>query len=398
MKSYFCLIFLFCGNLFASEISIQDFTQRVRERNYLILEQAERVYQARQRIEFARGELLPSLNVWKFLNLATNPFDISSWVEMAPFLSPASWFRLEQNKIYYQAELHGYSALVGNQVMNSRVLYMKVLQDHQVLKLVRDYREELSQVYEIVKLKVDLGMESPEAGREIQIRILALEEDLIRLRAYLSDARSELASIAGYAGNSELTPRELRPVEITSKQKVSYDSIANEVVFNSSELKQFDEFLRIIPSIKKEIKFSFLGLSSASQGTGGGVFDGLPIPSGLGFSTAPSMNISSSQERLLRIQRQSVLETLLRQVKSATDHLSAQIEIRSFVIQRKSVAEASASSYLQKLQLGERVDLVRLADAFHAKQMALAAVVENEFQFRLQKEKIQRLRSGGDYN
>jgi hypothetical protein len=397
MKILLVAAFLLSPSIWASETSIQDFTYLVKNKNYTVLEQAEKVYQARQRIEFARGELLPSLNVWKLVNIVTNPLDISSWAEIAPFLSPSNWFRLEQNKVYYQAELHGYSAMLGNQVMNSRILFMKVNQDHRIMRFIRDYKTELESVYDIIKLKIDLGMEPPESGRELKIRILALNEDLIRMRAYLSDARSELAYIAGYAGNSEINPKDLRPVEISSKGKITYDRIANEVIYNASELKQFDEFLRILPSVSKEIQFSFLGMSSASQGTAGGVFDQVPIPSGLGFATAPAMKIAKSQERVIRLQRQGVYETLLRQTKSATDRLAAEIDVRPFVLQRRSVSQELASQYLEKLKLGQKIDLVRLADAFHAKQMALAAVLENEVQFRMQKEKIDRLKAGGDY-
>lgn len=397
MKILFIVTFLLSPLTWASETSIQDFTSLIKNKNYIVLEQAEKVYQARQRIEFARGELLPSLNVWKLVNVITNPLDVSSWAEIAPFLSPSHWFRLEQNQIYYQAELHGYSAMLGNQVMNSKILFMKVNQDHRTMRFIRDYKTELEGVYNIIKLKIDLGMEPPESGRELKIRILALNEDLIRMRAYLSDARSELAYIAGYAGNSEITPKDLRPVEISSKSKITYDRIANEVIYNASELKQYDEFLRILPLLRKEIQFSFLGMSSASQGTAGGVFDQVPIPSGLGFATAPAIKIAKSQERVIRLQRQGIYETLLRQTKSATDRLAAEIDVRPFVLQRRSVAQEQASQYLEKLKLGQKIDLVRLADAFHAKQMALAAVLENEFQFRMQKEKIERLRSGGDY-
>ncbi|MFN8945804.1 MAG: hypothetical protein ACK5WZ_14400, partial [Pseudobdellovibrionaceae bacterium] len=208
LTSLLIQLFLFAPNSF-SQTSLEDFSAQVRRKNFTVLEQAQKVYQAKENIEAARGELMPSLNVWNIIKVASNPLDLTSWAEMAPFLSPANWFRLEQNKIYFQAESYGYRALVGNQVLNARVLFIKVNQDQKIYKMIKDYKSDLQEVYDIAKIKVDLGMETPEYAREIQIRILALQEDLIRMKVYLADVRRELSFVTGGAGDIELTPKDV---------------------------------------------------------------------------------------------------------------------------------------------------------------------------------------------
>lgn len=388
--------FLFAPNSF-SQTSLEDFSAQVRRKNFTVLEQAQKVYQAKENIEAARGELMPSLNVWNIIKIASNPLDLTSWAEMAPFLSPANWFRLEQNKIYFQAESYGYRALVGNQVLNARVLFIKVNQDQKIYKMIKDYKSDLQGVYDIAKIKVDLGMETPEYAREIQIRILALQEDLIRMKVYLADVRRELSFVTGGAGDIELTPKDVPALDMKSKNKLPYETVINDILARSNELKQYDELLKIIPQIKKEITFSFLGLTPASMGTGGGFFDNIPIPSGLGFGTGPSMNIAKSQEQVLRIQRQSVFETLRKQTKSATDQMGAEIDVRPVISERKQLATENSKQLLERLKLGENINLIFLADTLHAKRIADAAMTENEIQFRLQREKVDRLLVVGDY-
>lgn len=397
MKHLLFAVLLFSGTLSQAQTSLEDFSYLVKTKNYTVLEQAQKVYQAKETIQVARGELLPSLNIWKIVKVASNPLDLENWMEIAPFLSPSNWFRLEQSKIYYAAEVYGYRAMAANQVMNARVLFIKVNQDQKLYKVIRDYKSELQNVYDIVKVKVDLGMESPETAREIQIRILALEEDTIRMKVYLADARRELSFLTGGAGNVELTPKDVPALDMKSKNKLPYESVINDIIARSNELHQYDELIRIVPSIKKEISFSFLGLTPASFGTSGGFFDNVPIPSGLGFGTAPSINIAKSQEQVLRLQRQAIFETLRKQTKSASDQMGAEIDVRPIIQQRRQLAADNSAQLLEKLKLGENINLVFLADALHTKRVADAALTENEVQFRLQREKIDRMLVAGDY-
>lgn len=397
MKQILFIVILTFSSISFSQISLENFSGQIKTKNYTVLEQAQKVYQAKENIEVARGELIPSLNIWKIAKLISNPFDLGSWAEMAPFLSPSNWFRLEKNQITYAAEVHGYRALVANEVLNARILFVKVHQDQKTYQLIRSYKGELQRIYDIMKVKVDLGMEPPEVAREIQIRILALDEDAIRMRAYLADAKRALSFISGGSGDVELTPENLQAMDMKSGNKLPYDTVINEVVTRSPEIRQFDELLRIIPVIKKEIGFAVLGLTTASIGTTGGYFDNIPIPSGLGFATAPAMKIAQSQENILRLQRQAVLETLKKQTKSASDNMSAEIDLRPFISERQRLASQNAEQLWERFLLGEKINLVFLADTLHTKRMAETALLENEVQFRMQREKMDRLLIAGDY-
>ena len=66
--SYLFTVF-FTLNLLASTevISLNDVASKVKESNFTVLENAQRVYQAKETITFSKRNLLPRLNFWNIL-------------------------------------------------------------------------------------------------------------------------------------------------------------------------------------------------------------------------------------------------------------------------------------------------------------------------------------------
>jgi len=142
MKVYFMFLCLFTFQLtFASGtiISLADVSKKVQESNFAVLENAERVYQAKETINFSKRNLLPRLNFW---NILKAPFDWSSSVEIvqdiAPFLVPNNWFRITQNNLFYLAQKEQYRALWANEVMTAKLLYINTLRDIDFLRLLKE--------------------------------------------------------------------------------------------------------------------------------------------------------------------------------------------------------------------------------------------------------------------
>ena len=101
----FCLVF--SGFVFAQEptvITLSDVANHVKKQNYEVLQNAQRVYQARETINFSRRSLMPRLNLW---SIATVVIDWRSAIglvdEIAPFLVPNNWLRVKQSEILYLA-------------------------------------------------------------------------------------------------------------------------------------------------------------------------------------------------------------------------------------------------------------------------------------------------------
>ena len=74
-----------------TSISLDQVAEEVKQSNFTVLENAQRVYQAKETINFNKRNLLPRLNLW---NILKTPF---SWKgaldvvqDIAPFLVPSN--------------------------------------------------------------------------------------------------------------------------------------------------------------------------------------------------------------------------------------------------------------------------------------------------------------------
>ena len=106
------------------QINLKQVVDKVSTENYSVYQSSLRVYQAKESITIARMNLLPRLNIWKLASAALEIYfggpagaaagGFSIVEDIAPFLVPANWFRVNQTKLFYLADLYCYSALWCN--------------------------------------------------------------------------------------------------------------------------------------------------------------------------------------------------------------------------------------------------------------------------------------------
>ena len=156
MKKLILLFFIFLNQIVVAQdtvISLDQVAQKVKETNYSVLENAQRVYQAKETINFSKRNLLPRLNFWNILKL---PFDWASAIDivqdLAPFLVPNNWFRVSESKLFYLAQKEQYRALWANEVMTSKLLYINTLRDIDFLSLLENQSRQLKELIDINKL------------------------------------------------------------------------------------------------------------------------------------------------------------------------------------------------------------------------------------------------------
>ena len=116
-----------------STLSLSDVSDKVSKNNYNLLEQAEKLYQAKEKISLMRANLLPRLNFWKLLSIPTimmNPWMAANIAtDIAPFLVPSNWFNVRKSKWNFKASKEQYRALWGNELLHARALYYSISRD-----------------------------------------------------------------------------------------------------------------------------------------------------------------------------------------------------------------------------------------------------------------------------
>ena len=380
------------------KIRLQDVVEKVSNENLEVYQGALKVYQAKKQISFARGNLLPKLNFWRILSTPFDPKSLLGIVsDIAPFLIPSNWFQLKANKQLYFAEQEGYRALWANEVLTAKALYVHLLYDRNLLSHIMQSKRELETLRAIVKSHEVLGGAPQGASRDIEIRVLALDEDTRSLQILIEDEASLLAYMMGFGAMANLELEPLPLPKVTNTRPLNYNDYEARVLSVSPELRQYEFIINASKYVKKTAMFSLFGVTNESRGTGGGIFDNVPIQDGLGFGTPASIKIAKSQTEGLKIQKQAAEETLKRQLRMLIVNYNLDLENFPGLARRTELTNAQNQQLYTRLKLGDEVEMFDLIEASRNHIQADTALFAAQFRFLINQDKFNRLLFTGDY-
>lgn len=382
----------------SKQIKLSDVVDRVSNNNYKVYENALRVYQAKTNIEKARADLLPRLSIWNIASVILDPTSVFDKItDIAPFLVPGNWFRIEENKLLYLAEKEGYRALWGNEVNIAKTLYKHLLFDEQLYKQVLASISELEKVHRIVKTRETFGGAKPGTARDIEIRLLGLKEDAENLNILLSLEYDELTYALGYSTEEEIV---LLPVEMPIVEElnpINPKDYEFRLLSSSPERRQYDHFFSVLGQIKKEIEYAVMGVSQISRGVAGGIFDTIPIPNGLGGKDA-SLRILSAQTEIMKSQKLGIEETLKRQLRAVSTQFNSDLANYKNFQQRVQLSKESKEAILRRLKLGGEIDVFELSESSRLQILAETALLTVHYRVLNSTDRIQRLIFDEDYS
>lgn len=389
------------------EVDLSDVVKKVSTEDYNVYQSALRVYQAKEGITVSRMNLLPKLNVW---NLASATFAIFTGgpagavggalnlvEDIAPFLIPANWFRVSEARILYKADIEGYRALWGNEVLTAKSIYFHLLLDSSLLEHIRLNKTELEEIFRIVKVRETFGGSPQKVSIDIQQRLLALEEDARSLEVLINEEQSLLAFMMGYPVGTRLKAKPVKLPDYDSLDELNYEDFEFRAVDTSPEIRQFDHLVEAADYVRREVKYSFLGASSLSRGLTGGVFDNLPAQAGLGFGTGASLRIVRAQKEILRVQREAVAETVRRHLKLLVDNYNLDVSNYHNYKRRVSLAKNSLKNLYKRIRFGEEVTSLELIEASRNHIEADTALNAVMYRFLSSEDKLSRMIFHGDY-
>jgi outer membrane protein TolC len=389
------------------EIEMKDIVHKVSTEDFTVYASALRVYQAKEGITVARMNLLPRLNVWKLASAALEIMTggpagavaggFSIVEDIAPFVIPANWFRINEAELFYKADIEGYRALWSNEVLTAKSLYFHLLLDSSLLEHIRKSRSDLEEIYKIVNVRETFGGSSQKFSIEIRQRILALDEDLRALQVLISEEESLLGFMMGYPTGTKLRAKKVTLPDYDRIEALAYEDFVYRAVDVSPEIRQFDYLIEAANFVRKEVRYSFLGTSSLSRGLSGGVFDDLPVQAGLGFGTAASLRIVRAQKEILNVQKRAVTETVKRHLKLLIDNYNLDLANYKNQKERVRLSTTSLNNLYQRIRFGEQVESLALVEASRNRIDAEAALHAVMYRFLSSEDKLSRMIFHGDY-
>lgn len=378
-------------------ISLPEVVKQVRARNYKVQVATMRTYQAKANIEKARADLLPRLNIWSIAKLILDPLSVVDQIQdVAPFLVPANWSRLEQNKVLYQAEQQGYRALWSNEVHVTKTLYMRVLFDQQLLAHVSRSRQEMEQVHEVVKFHEDFGAVKPGTARDIEIRVLGLKEDEANLRLLIAQEIDELSYALAIKADVQMQLAPVKLPEVPALQPIDYKAYEAKVLAVSPERQQYTHFLQTLEYIRQEVRYSFFGASPISRGVAGGIFDAIPSTSGI-FGKNATMKIVDAQRQILVTQRTGIEETIRRQLRALANQYNSDLQMYSQFVRRHQLAKESNEALLRRAEFGEQLSALEFSENVRAMIQAETSLFAMHYRIFSNSDRLQRLTFTADY-
>lgn len=389
-------------NLFAQNLkllSIDDITKKVKTDNFTILQNAEKVYQGKENIKYARASLLPKLNLWNVLKLGTiiiDPLSLGDLIQdVAPFLIPTNWFKWRQDKYLFQAKKEQYRALWANEITTVRLLFMSVFRDKALASLVANKTKKYKEIYEIAKARNLFGHGNIFALNIIRDRYLSLVEDSRNLDNMIYSETKELQLLSGI-DNQKLIKLLAPPLpHLLGARKIDATKFILKAIDASPEVFQYEHIINALSEMKDIIYFSVLGTSSYSSA--GGVFDHIPIQDGLGFGLGPSLAIVESEGRILKIQQKASSETIKRQVNTLVKEYNSLIENYSIILERMKLANGNYSKMMGHISIGGILNVMEMIEILDNVYGVKLLLISYRYRFSDLVEKLKRVTFSGDY-
>ncbi|MBX9767151.1 MAG: hypothetical protein K2X47_07765 [Bdellovibrionales bacterium] len=222
-----------------TKVEMKDVVTKVSEEDLLVYQNALKVYQVKKGITVSRANLLPKLNFWRILS---TPFSASGLLgvvnDVAPFLIPSNWFQLRAQKELYKAQMEAYRALWANEVMTAKALYFHLVYDKSLLEQIEKNKAELKSLSSMIRSREILGGAPVGASREVEVRLLALEEDTRALKVLVEEEMSTLAFMMGFGSKGNIVIQNVPVSEISKQSPLNYEDFEFRVLDSSPEVKQ----------------------------------------------------------------------------------------------------------------------------------------------------------------
>ena len=401
MRRLILILFVFSTNAFAEtrKVTIDEVADFVKKQNFEILTNAQRVYQAKETINFNKKNLLPRLNLWKII---ATPFDWRSSIgivgDIAPFLVPNNWLRVKQSEILYFAKKEQYRALWANEVMSAKLLYLNVLRDMDFYRIYEEQYLELRNLVEIVKTLQMAGEVPVQVLNFLKIRELQFTEDLRILSNMIFEEQKALNYMMGFPQEDDLDMKKVVLPIISDLEPIRFETFIFRALNSSPEINQYVYMKNALKYVKKEVWFSFLGASSASRGINGGIFDNIPIQDGLGFGAGPSIRIAKSEGKVLEIRKDATSEVIKKSLFNLVKNYNSYIENIDNQNDRLSLAQANHELIKAQLLMGERVDPLEVLESITNLLDVKLSLFNYKYDALASTEKLKRMIFNGDYN
>jgi len=320
-------------------INPQSLQTLLLSRNNSLLQEMNKVYQAKENVNLARAQLLPSVNLGAILTGGPG-FILSSVSFLMPFLLPSNWLDLKESQQLLDAEVESYYIAQLDQYASAYSVYMTVVGDRGLRDTLETQYENLQKIESDVDLAVKLGLRPITDLYSAQAQTQQMKSQVAQVDELLVRETASVREMLSLDLDATLMFEDMHPVA-SAYEGTPAKILLPSVLAKAPENAQIDDMIAAAKTESWSKAFSFFNgatLSADSQGADSDrsvSFSHLTQGSGfnIGFGIFPTVELSNlnTQEMQLRkqeiaLEQAQVLETTLGSLVAAKTDYDAAIQ------------------------------------------------------------------------
>jgi multidrug efflux system outer membrane protein len=393
----------FAGAATPSSLALNPDTiqRQLLKNNTSVLIGFNQVKQAKDEVNIARGNLLPSLNLGGLLSFSGGGFILSTIDFLVPFLVPSNWANYYSTKSTFEAEKISYKVIQLNTYGSALSLYYTLLSDNQVQGIYQQQYQDLQDIYELQKRKSNTGVIPVSDLLQTQAQAQMAG---VRASQLTELNKQEFASIRKAMALPLTTNLSLEFVDVKASpwEFESIKSTVNQVNKVSVERQQVRFLLKAAQDQVWSSTFGWINgasIGAKSSGSGNASLSNSSASGSitLGFATYPKIQLSQDQVKEIELQDQELALENSRIVESALNSLVEAKQQLDLATQAENQMARVYQIRVQEYDQGtENLTNVLLART----QMADASVarIKSNLDVNLQRSLMQRALISGEYS
>lgn len=334
--------------------------ERLVDSNLSILQGMEQVVRAKDQVNVARGQILPSINLGGVLASSTGPsFVLSSVSFLLPFLLPGNWFNLRATRSMLEAQKVSYGLLELSQFASVYSLYVTHLGDQGIRESLRRQYEDLSSIHELLKRQSELlgNVSAQELYQSEAQAALALIQ-LSQMDSLLASERASLRAALAYPIEAQLSFEDVRVPE-SPDESLEAAALLDRSLELAPEKAQIHHLIEAAKQSHYSSQWAFLtgATLSAQPVVSGGATPGVSFSNltmggqaGFGFGYFPTVQLTADNIRQMELR---IEELKIEQARVVESTLVALGEARRQAGIAATAESALERSYQMELQLYE---------------------------------------------
>lgn len=371
----------FAGDTTADTVVINPQTLKsfVLNKNVSLMIQLNQVEQAKSRLNIARGNLLPSINLGAIISSGPT-FALSSISMLMPFLFPSNWLDLRQSYHLLNGQTKAYQIAKLNTLASAYSAYLTVVNDLSLRDVLQRQLENYQQIEEYIRLGVQAGLRQESELFYAHAQTAMASHQVSKVDELLKQEISILRQMLALPLNQELVIEKTHP-EKSPSEYLDIPKALQLSITLAPEFEQLDYLERAAKAAKWSQAFAFLngGSLAKTYSTGNDSWNPSQVNGqvSIGFAYYPRIQLSNLNIEQIQLQRKQMGLQQAQMVESVYGSL---VETQKQV-EKATDAELSWTKYYETELLRFRLgltDLLHVLNAANNLTVALTSKIKSQ--------------------